>query len=452
MKKRPDGSTGFTPLPKRWVVERPNAWSGRARRNSKDYERKPESSAAQIQLSHIQLMLHRLSPVPQPEFHYRKEVAYTKESFRIASHNTLTGLRVQHFPFGIRVRAGDLINPGTVTHTTVTNNILAECKIDGIFVATGNVPGSLIAHTILTQNLVMNNARVGIFVLASLSNAGSDSQIDHTIIADNEVTESGQVGIFLVSQGDRNVLSNATVARNTVSGSTFFGINVNGGFNGADENSLDLRIQDNTVTDNGNTGIRVIAGQDNSSNNRAEARIRGNTLERNQLFAIAAAAGEGAVNFPTGVSNNNVLELRIERNIVRSQTGSGIGFASGVGSPDGRAGALANNNQTHVIVRHNTVEGSTDRGIELVAGGFGLASMNTTEVWVAHNTICHNASTDIVGEGSTFGDVLFPVPNTGTGNVLTGQIFQNTATTVTVADGTPGNTATVTQLQNDPCP
>jgi putative transposase len=74
-KKRPAGSTGFTPLPKRWVVERTNAWQGRARRNSKDYERKPESSAAQIQLSHIQLMLHRLSPVPQPEFHYRKEAA-----------------------------------------------------------------------------------------------------------------------------------------------------------------------------------------------------------------------------------------------------------------------------------------------------------------------------------------------------------------------------------------
>jgi len=75
VKKRPEGSTGFTPLPKGWVVERTNAWNGRCRRNSKDYERKPESSAAQIQLSHIQLMLHRLSPGPHPEFHYRKEAA-----------------------------------------------------------------------------------------------------------------------------------------------------------------------------------------------------------------------------------------------------------------------------------------------------------------------------------------------------------------------------------------
>ena len=75
VKKRPEGTAGFVPLPKRWVVERTNAWHGRARRHSKDYERKPESSAARIHLSTIQLMLHRLSPVPHPEFHYRKEAA-----------------------------------------------------------------------------------------------------------------------------------------------------------------------------------------------------------------------------------------------------------------------------------------------------------------------------------------------------------------------------------------
>jgi putative transposase len=75
VKSRPVGSTGFMPLPKRWVVERTNAWPGRARRNSKDYERKPESSAASLPLSNLQLMLQRLSPVPHPEFHYHKEAA-----------------------------------------------------------------------------------------------------------------------------------------------------------------------------------------------------------------------------------------------------------------------------------------------------------------------------------------------------------------------------------------
>jgi putative transposase len=56
---RPEGRRGFTPLRQRWVVERTNAWNGRDRRNSKDDERQPASSAVMIQISHIHLMLKR---------------------------------------------------------------------------------------------------------------------------------------------------------------------------------------------------------------------------------------------------------------------------------------------------------------------------------------------------------------------------------------------------------
>jgi putative transposase len=70
VKTRPEGSRGFTPLEKRWVVERTNAWNGRCRRHSKDYERRAESSAAMIQISNIHLMLRRLAPTSPPEFHY----------------------------------------------------------------------------------------------------------------------------------------------------------------------------------------------------------------------------------------------------------------------------------------------------------------------------------------------------------------------------------------------
>jgi ADP-glucose pyrophosphorylase len=51
----------------------------------------------------------------------------------------------------------------------VKNNILVESKLDGIFVATGNAPDSLVAHTTITRNEMSNNARFGVFVLASLS-------------------------------------------------------------------------------------------------------------------------------------------------------------------------------------------------------------------------------------------------------------------------------------------
>ena len=71
VKTRPEGTQGFTPLKKRWVVERTNAWNGRCRRHSKDYERRPESSAAMIQISNVHLMLRRLTRHSQPAFHYR---------------------------------------------------------------------------------------------------------------------------------------------------------------------------------------------------------------------------------------------------------------------------------------------------------------------------------------------------------------------------------------------
>jgi len=75
VKARPEGMKGFTPLEKRWVIERTNAWNGRYRRNSKDYERRVESSTAMIQISNIHLMLNRLAPCARPAFHYRKNAA-----------------------------------------------------------------------------------------------------------------------------------------------------------------------------------------------------------------------------------------------------------------------------------------------------------------------------------------------------------------------------------------
>ncbi len=75
VKIRPAGTKGFTPLEKRWVIERTNAWHGRYRRNSKDYERSVESSTAMIQISNIHLMVNRLSSCGRPAFHYRKDAA-----------------------------------------------------------------------------------------------------------------------------------------------------------------------------------------------------------------------------------------------------------------------------------------------------------------------------------------------------------------------------------------
>jgi len=69
---RPKDAKGFVLLPKRWVVERTFAWLGRARRLSKDYEYRTDSSECMIRIRSIQLIMRRLAPgKPQAPFRYR---------------------------------------------------------------------------------------------------------------------------------------------------------------------------------------------------------------------------------------------------------------------------------------------------------------------------------------------------------------------------------------------
>ncbi|MBN9118573.1 MAG: transposase, partial [Planctomycetes bacterium] len=55
---------GFVPIRKRWVVERTFGWLVQHRRHTRDYERTYESSEAQIYISHVRIMLRRLTKPP----------------------------------------------------------------------------------------------------------------------------------------------------------------------------------------------------------------------------------------------------------------------------------------------------------------------------------------------------------------------------------------------------
>jgi putative transposase len=61
---RPEGSTGFVVLARRWVVERTFGGFGRSRRLSKDYEQLPETSEAMIYAVMVRLMLKRMAQQP----------------------------------------------------------------------------------------------------------------------------------------------------------------------------------------------------------------------------------------------------------------------------------------------------------------------------------------------------------------------------------------------------
>lgn len=67
------GKKEFKVIKWRWVVERTLAWLGRYRRNSRDYEKLPQTGESMLKISGIQLMLRRLEPKENGfVFHYPK--------------------------------------------------------------------------------------------------------------------------------------------------------------------------------------------------------------------------------------------------------------------------------------------------------------------------------------------------------------------------------------------
>src|ERR1700676_5197071 len=59
--QRPPGVKGFQLLPRRWVVERTLAWSGRCRRLAKDFEAAAATEVAWFIVAHIRLLTRRLA-------------------------------------------------------------------------------------------------------------------------------------------------------------------------------------------------------------------------------------------------------------------------------------------------------------------------------------------------------------------------------------------------------
>jgi transposase len=59
--KHEEGHRGFAVLPRRWVVERTNAWFGRFRILNKEYERTLPSSRADVLMGMTMIMPRRLT-------------------------------------------------------------------------------------------------------------------------------------------------------------------------------------------------------------------------------------------------------------------------------------------------------------------------------------------------------------------------------------------------------
>jgi len=94
------------------------------------------------------------------------------------------------------VNFSDPGTPGTVTHTTVTNNIVAESSFHGIEVVTGDTPRARSCPHGTQPNLVVQNTfdrhpRLG----QPLLPPGPTPGITQTTLTDNEVRGNGFAGI-----------------------------------------------------------------------------------------------------------------------------------------------------------------------------------------------------------------------------------------------------------------
>jgi len=229
------------------------------------------------------------------------------------------------------------------------------------------------------------------------------------------------------------------------------GISVLGGF-ASSSNQVAANLLRNTIVGNNGTGITVGSGLDNSSNNDVAVTVRDNTLENNAGPGMFTYSGFGALFLPSGTSSGNILDARIERNTVTNAVLFGISVFGGVGSFDGALTKVANNNAVNAIITDNTVTGTVGEGMLLSAGGSGAANTNAVEITVKKNTVCGNAVSNVHAIGGFLGIPFLLPPNQGAGNTVEGKITKNTATTVVVENGVAGNSATVTQLNNDLCP
>jgi len=73
VRDKPEGTKGFTPIKKRWVVEQTFGCSMRWRRLVRDYERLAQTSETMVKMSAIHRMLRRLAPPrPKQRFRYRR--------------------------------------------------------------------------------------------------------------------------------------------------------------------------------------------------------------------------------------------------------------------------------------------------------------------------------------------------------------------------------------------
>ncbi len=333
-----------------------------------------------------------------------------------SSHNTVKNLRVlapnlpNLAPFSSPGVAGIAIVPSLAVATTVTDNT--------------------IAHNILTGSIIV---AAGCDVLNNRTSINATTN-KHALVRDNTVV-GGPFGILAFNFGDQNVITDLTIAGNTVSGTTGLpGIIVTGGWqnpfdgHGAADNRVDVLIKDNTSTGNNVpgdiAGMDILGGLFLASHNRVTAQVLNNTVTNN------IGAGMSATAAAEPGSSDNSLDI-----IMRNNTVTGNSLPGGPGGIEVLGGGISSSsNHVTADLIDNIITDNNGVGIDARAGLIN-GSSNRADVQVRGNTITGNSLPGGAAGISVVGGIIDSSGNQITANLLDNIITDNNGAGIVAGAG-----------------
>ena len=315
--------------------------------------------------------------------------------------NTLYGLALQNFFYGVWISAPPGATGGTLSNITISNLVLTDIQFIGIAVNPGGAPNqSTLDHVLITGNTISGNVagpRLGI----DLELGGTTGvTLQHITIANN----------------------NIVLPRPDGAASGGIAMNIGAGIGSTNNQALDTLIANNAISvAPGSFGVRIAAGVGSGSANLIDGmQVIGNQVALIDQTASANELGGGInVAVGDGASDDKYPSLRpiqySEDNIVRNIAilSNTIGESGNFGI-NAAAACCGNGNNT---IDNLSIVGNTMTGLELIGGSSGgYYSRPSTGNILSNVLVKANTIQSLVPPGNIYfaGDApWFPIASAG---------------------------------------
>ena len=293
----------------------------------------------------------------------------------LSGGNTIYGLALQNFAYGVWIGAPPGATGGTLSNITISNLVLTDIKYLGIGNPAPALDQSTLDHILITGNTISGNVAGPVQGITLDLGSTTGATLQHITIANNNITipMPGGGGIAM-NAGDgigstKNQALDILIANNTISvASPQFGIRIGEGLDSASGNLID--------------GVQIIANQISVSRTPPAP-----TNPFPSVAGIIVANGDGASDdlqppvLPIQYSENNILR--------------------------------------NISILSNTIEGATNFGIFVQVACCGNANNEISDLSILGNTMTGVFEHPVLlGSGSSGGYYSRPTTGNALSNVL----------------------------------